>query len=213
MAYVWDTNPIATAVGVAWNSIVQGGQATLAHLGAYLDSDYNAFWYPPAPVTPAALAAAAGTSLLGMLDTHYELGAIVIAQEAINGLDSSIHPWAIRQVGGGYAPGVPRGTLVIPTLDGSGNSTGAGSVVNQVLTTITLTPSTSTLAPGGTQAFTASGLDQFGNAMELPPTFAWAAVSGVIDQAGNYTAAATAGSDTVTVASGSVTATAAITIS
>ena len=212
MSYVWDVNPTATAIAVAWNSLVQAGKSTLAHIGAYLDSDFNAFWFPASPATPANLAQSAGASLIGMFATHYALGEIVLAQEAANGQDSSGHPWAIPQPGGGYLPGIPPGQLLIPALDANNNPTGAGTIVAQVLTSVAITPATATLAGGGTQAFTAAALDQFGNPMQVAQTFTWSAASGSIDQNGNYTAPAGPATDTVTVAAGSVSAIADVTI-
>ena len=54
------------------------------------------------------------------------------------------------------------------TDDGGLSTTSSVTVtVNQTLTSITVTPATPTLASHATQQFTASGIDQFGNAMTL----------------------------------------------
>ena len=64
--------------------------------------------------------------------------------------------------------------------------------VNQTLTAITVSPASVNLNAGGTQQFTATAKDQFGAAMALQPTFAWAATAGTISTAGLLTAPDTA---------------------
>ena len=132
MAHVWTpirSRPPWASPGTASSP----GRASdpRASRGAYLDSDYNAFWCSrPAPVTPAAFAAAAGASLLGMLDARYELGAIVIAREAING--PGFFDPSLGDPPGGRWPCPRRAArharCCSPPSNGSGNSTGAGSV-------------------------------------------------------------------------------------
>ena len=67
------------------------------------------------------------------------------------------------------------------------------------------------------EQFTATQLDQFGNAMGTPPAVSWSAASGAITSTGFYTpytlpSSAASGSDTVTASSGGFTATANVTI-
>src|SRR5712692_3863443 len=68
-----------------------------------------------------------------------------------------------------------------------------------VLTSITVSPSSASVATGGTQQFTATGLDQFGNPMSPQPTFTWS-VNGsgnTISSSGLFTAGSTGGCVTV----------------
>ncbi len=83
-----------------------------------------------------------------------------------------------------------------------------------VLTTITVSPSSASVQTGGTQQFTATGFDQFGNAMNPQPTFTWSVSGGgTISQSGLFTAGSIAGGPfTVTAASGSVSGTASVTV-
>jgi len=84
-----------------------------------------------------------------------------------------------------------------------------------VLTTITVSPSSASVATGGTQQFTATGLDQFGNPMSPQPTFTWSVSGGgTISSSGLFTAGANAGGPfTVTAAaSGGVSGTANVTV-
>jgi hypothetical protein len=81
-----------------------------------------------------------------------------------------------------------------------------------VLTTISVSPSSASVTTGGTQPFTATGLDQFGQPMNPQPTFTWSVSGGgTISATGVFTAGAV-GSFTVTATSGSVTGTASVTV-
>jgi subtilisin-like proprotein convertase family protein len=103
--------------------------------------------------------------------------------------------------------------FVVYVRDPSGNSaiSGVTVTVSSVLTSITLTPSTVTLATGATQAFQASGRNQFGQAMTSPPGFSWSVTGpGSIGSTGVFTAGS--GNATVVVTSGSVKAQASITV-
>jgi rhamnogalacturonan endolyase len=77
-----------------------------------------------------------------------------------------------------------------------------------VLARIAITPSTPSLAAGARQTFTATGYDQFGQPM--PANFAWSSARGTVDGAGAYAAPPTAGADTVTATSGSLSGSAAV---
>jgi hypothetical protein len=76
--------------------------------------------------------------------------------------------------------------------------------VGQVLTSITLTPSGTTVSvpASTTQSFMASGNDQFGNAMATQPTFTWSSTGAGTINAGSgvYTASASVGSTAIVTA-------------
>ena len=71
-----------------------------------------------------------------------------------------------------------------------------------VLTTLTVTPSSVTLAPNATQQFSASGLDQYGAAIPTTPT--WTATGGSIDTNGLYQAGNAEGTFSVTATDGTI---------
>ena len=100
--------------------------------------------------------------------------------------------------------------------DADGNSTTSTVIVtvSQTLTSISLTPSSANLNENGTQQFSATAYDQFGNAMSVQPTFAWSISAGVggVNSSGLYTAPGSAGSATVRATSGSVHADASVTV-
>jgi cyclophilin family peptidyl-prolyl cis-trans isomerase len=83
--------------------------------------------------------------------------------------------------------------------------------VTPTLTSIAIAPEAAVLAPDAAKTFTATALDQFGDAMsQQPASFAWSVTgTGVIDGAsGAYTAPVAAESATVTATSGGVSGTA-----
>ena len=86
--------------------------------------------------------------------------------------------------------------------------------VNQTLTSIVLTPASVNVADGGTQQFSASALDQFGNTMATQPTFTWTSTGpGSVNSSGLYSAPSSGtGSATVKAKSGSVSGTATVTV-
>ncbi len=106
-------------------------------------------------------------------------------------------------------------TFQVTVSDGSLSTTSSVNVVvSQTLTTVKISQSSITLLTGATQQFAASGLDQFGTAMSVAPAFAWSLASGAgtVSASGRYTAPATAGTATVKAASGTISATASVTI-
>jgi hypothetical protein len=85
-------------------------------------------------------------------------------------------------------------------------------IVDQTVTSITLSPTSLTMASSTTQQFTAKAFDQFGAAMSPVPTFTWSTTIGQISSAGLLTAPSTGGGGTVTVSSGAATNSAAVTV-
>ena len=100
------------------------------------------------------------------------------------------------------------------TITDMGGLTATSSVdvtVDQTLTSITVAPGTPTLASHATQQFTASGLDQFGSAMDLGAT-TWTATAGSIDNNGLFTAPYASATVTVTATSGLASGTTLVTV-
>jgi hypothetical protein len=99
---------------------------------------------------------------------------------------------------------------------GASNTTTVAVTVQQTLTHVTVTPANAEVPDGTTKQFTATALDQFGNALTTQPSFSWslaAGAAGTIDPAsGIYTAPASGvGADTVRATTGGVTGTTAVT--
>lgn len=177
---------------------------------------------PPTIATPAKIASqtatAANLSVLGAdnsgetsLTYNWSLaGGPASVNFSQNGSNAAKNTTATFQQAGTY-------TLKVTLTDPAG-LTVSGQVtvsVTQALTTVTVSPGSVTLAPGGTQQFTASGLDQFGNALAQTPSFTWSLGSGsrgTISNSGLYTAASTTGSAVVQVAAGGKSSTATVSV-
>jgi len=85
-------------------------------------------------------------------------------------------------------------------------------VVNLTVASINLLPNVLTLPTAGQQQFTATTVDQFGNSISPQPALTWTATNGSISTNGLYDAPATIVPVTVTAASGSVNASASVTL-
>jgi aryl-phospho-beta-D-glucosidase BglC (GH1 family) len=85
--------------------------------------------------------------------------------------------------------------------------------VEQTLTSVTVTPATTSIVVGGNQQFSAQADDQFGNALAVQPAFTWSVGNGgTVTATGLYAAPATAGTATAQAVTGGVSGHAAITI-
>ena len=105
---------------------------------------------------------------------------------------------------------------VVITNPGTGLMTTSSVVVNviQTLTSITVSPTNSTVVMGGTTTFTANGKDQFGNSMSPEPVV-WSGTEnfGTFTAAtATYDAGLAAGSDDITATNGAVSGTTQITV-
>jgi hypothetical protein len=103
------------------------------------------------------------------------------------------------------------------TITDAGGLTATSSVnvtVNQTLTSITVTPSSVTLAYGAKQQFSAQAFDQFAQPLAAQPSFTWSKVSGrgSISKTGLYTAPSRSGTAVIQAAAGGKSGTATITI-
>ena len=135
----------------------------------------------------------------------------------------SISPtWSVVAGGGTIGPtglftaGSTTGTYADTVKATSGGVSGTATVVVSAgaLASITLTPPSATLLINATQAFTAVGNDSGGNVVSITPTWTVVAGGGSISSGGLFTAGSTAGTftNTVKAASGSVNATATVTV-
>ena len=107
-------------------------------------------------------------------------------------------------------------SLLVTIRDAAGLSTTSSVVVNvnQVSTSVVVTPANASVVAGGTQQFTASAADQFGVTMTPQPSFTWSVGGGgTISSSGLFTAGGAAGGPfTVTAMAGGVSGTAAVTV-
>ena len=107
--------------------------------------------------------------------------------------------------------------LVTITDGGTLSTTSSVSViVDQTLTSITVSPASVSIPIGLSQPFSATGFDQFGDPLSVQPVFTWSVDAGSlgnVDAAGVYTAASTpTASDIVRATSGSKSGTATVNV-
>ena len=109
-------------------------------------------------------------------------------------------------------------TFTVTISDGTLSTTSSVNVaVEQTQTSVSVIPASVALAPNATQQFTATALDQFGQAMGTQPAFTWSLAplsAGSINSTGLYTAPATSGTATVLATTGTIyIGTASVTVS
>jgi hypothetical protein len=128
-----------------------------------------------------------------------------------NGTNAAKHTTVTFNRAGGYVFQV-----TIADVGGLSVTSRASATVVQTLTTIRLTPSSATVAPGGQVRFSAAGYDQFAIVLAKQPTFTWKVVSGLgtVNSTGLYTAPRTrTGTATVQASAGGVQARATVQVS
>ena len=142
-----------------------------------------------------------------------------------NGTVVAITPtWSVAANGGTissaglFTAGMTAGTFTNTVRAASGTIAGYASVTVTItappLASITLTPSSSTLAGGATQQFTAVGMDANGTVIAITPTWSVVANGGSISAAGLFTAGTIAGTytNTVRAMSGAIAGYASVTV-
>ena len=125
-----------------------------------------------------------------------------------NGTNAAKNVTATFAAGGTY-------TLRATISDGSLTTTSDVTVtVSQTLTSIAVSPATTTINIGTTKQFAAVARDQFGNAMATQPSFTWSVSSGggSITSTGLFTAPTSAGTSVVGAAVGTRSGSATVTI-
>ena len=125
-----------------------------------------------------------------------------------NGTNAAKTTTATFTIAGNY-------TFTVTVRDAAGLTTTdtVDVVVDPTATSIVVTPPTATISYGGTQAFSASVLDQFTDPLAVQPGVAWSAGGGgSISEGGTFTAQTVGGPYTITATSGTVVGTASATI-
>ena len=111
--------------------------------------------------------------------------------------------------------------LLVTVSNGTQSATSSVAVtVAQTLSSTTVSPAAAALNENGTQQFTATAYDQFGNALTTQPSFTWSLASGVgsVNASGLYTAPGGTGSASIEAGyplagGGAVSGTGAVTVS
>jgi len=182
----------------------------------------------PLPTVVAA-AASSANPVTGTTTTLSGLGASTVYNES-----SLTYTWAATSVpSGASAPSFsPNGTNAAKSSTATFNGAGAytlqvtiadpaGSTVtssvnvtiNQTLTSVALSPASSSLSSHGSQQFVATARDQFGAVLAAQPGFTWSNTGvGSVNSSGLYSAPYASGTATVKATTGSVNGTAGVTV-
>jgi len=107
-------------------------------------------------------------------------------------------------------------TLTVTVKDSQGNTatSSVSASVSQVLTSITVSPTSASVLPNNTRQFSATAADQFGTGLSSQPSFTWTTSGGgSISTSGLFTAGgSTGGPFTITAAASSKSGTASVTV-
>jgi hypothetical protein len=144
-------------------------------------------------------------------------------RDANNNVVAITPVWSIAAGGGTisasglFTAGAAIGTYTNTVVATSGAVSAASTVVVTTgsVATITVSPSSATLAQGGTQQYTAVGRDAANNVVTITPVWSVEAGGGTISASGLFTAGTTPGTftNTVKATSGAISGTATVTVS
>jgi regulation of enolase protein 1 (concanavalin A-like superfamily) len=129
------------------------------------------------------------------------------ASFSVNGTNAASSTTATFQQAGTYVFKV-----TITDADGLSVTSSVTVVVAQTLSSVVVSPTPANLTAGQTQQLSATGYDQFGNAMSTQPTFTWALASGggTVSSSGLYTSPSSGTLAQVTATTGSLSGTASV---
>ncbi len=102
--------------------------------------------------------------------------------------------------------------VTITDLGGQTTTSAASVTVNQTVTSIAVSPSSASITAGGTQQFTATGQDQFGQPITNPSVTWSLSGPGSLSDGGLYSPAYASGAATVTATSGAIFNTASVNV-
>lgn len=190
----------------------------------WLDVETSNSWRSDVTLNVAALSGAIDylgsvvqVSSLGFYSTSYQWGVITGGSTAFRAYPSWVAGAASASGAAANCagPGFTGGSVTLAQYPSGGFDADLRcSTSTPVLTTITVSPASASVQTGGTQQFSATGLDQFGNALNPQPAFTWSVSGGgTIGASGLFTAGSIAGGPyTVTAASGSVSGSVSVTV-
>ncbi|WP_224367308.1 beta strand repeat-containing protein [Hyalangium versicolor] len=173
-------------------------------------------------VQPGALASIEVTPNNTTLSIHGTQQFTAIGKDSAGNIVPVSVTWGVLDGGGSIDPtglftaGTTPGVFTNTVRASNGTLSGFATVTVQpgALASIELTPASATLEIKGTQQFTATGKDSAGNTVPVSITWSIANGGGSVDAAGLFTAGTVAGSfaQTVKASSGSLSATASVTV-
>jgi autotransporter-associated beta strand protein len=182
-----DTGPYVAVVASATPATVAGTSTALSVLGADAGGESGLTYSWTVLSKPA-----------GALNPTFSL----------NGTNSAKNTTATFFQAGSYSFNV-----TITDAGGLSTTSSVNVTVNESLTSIVVAPANNTIETATPQPFTATALDQFGQAMAAQPAFTWSVTGvGSIDTSGLYTAPGAPGSATISATSGLVVGSTSLTV-
>ena len=144
-------------------------------------------------------------------DAHDNVVAITPTWSVVNGggtINSGSGVFTAGSTAGSYAN-------TVKATSGAISGTASVTVTAGALASIAISPTSTTLAPNGTQQFTVTGKDADNNVVPVTPSWSVVAGGGTISNSGLFTAGTTAGTytNTVVATSGTLAAVATVTVS
>ena len=224
-AYDYGYNAAADSYAAAVSAFAALGLSTSpAGSPWWLDVEISNSWRTDVTLNVAALSGAvyylgsvARVASLGFYSTSYQWGVITGGTTTFSAYPSWVAGAA--DAAGATAncagPGFTGGGVTLAQYPSGGFDADLRcSTATPVLTTITVSPATTSVATGGSAQFSATGFDQFGSPISPQSPFTWSVSGGgTVNGSGLFTAGAAAGGPfTVTASSGTVSGTASITV-
>jgi len=216
----WQSDNTSSAI-VSASGIVTGLAAGTANItatvGAVVSTPLALTINPPTltsiVITPGIFSVAAGQT--------YQLSALGIYSNGASQDVTAQATWSSNSgsltVAGGLATGVSAGSATITAAIGSVSGSASGTTTAAVLNSITVTPSTASIAIGQTQAFTATGVFSDSSSTDMTKSVTWSSGNtnwATINSSGVATGVGNSGSSavTITAAAGAVSGTASLTV-
>ncbi len=208
-----DTTTLSAIVPAANISLPNNVLVTIVDTGGFSNGEPFAVVTPTlvvSGVSPISATAGASATLVLTGDGFYagtiaQLNGITLTTTPVSSTEASaLLPSNTFTVVGSY-------TLTVKNPGGT-PAVFAFSIVTGPLSQIAVSPNPATVTLGGSQAFSATGQDAFGNTV-TGLTFTWGiSGAGQIDAAGNYTASTVAGMFSVLASSGNITGSAMVNV-
>ena len=163
-------------------------------------------------VNPSSFSIAAGQTKQLKASGVYTDGSVLDVSSQTTWTSSATN--VVTVSASGLATGASQGSATITATVGSVSGTASATVTPATLTSITVTPSTASIAMGQTQAFTANAIFSDGSSTDITSSAVWSSSASSIasvDVAGLATGLAS-GSASITATSGTVSGSASLTV-
>ncbi len=222
-AFDYGYNAAADSFGDARAAFATLGlSASPAASAWWLDVETSNSWRSDVELNIAALQGEAeylrsvGVSAVGIYSTQYQWNVITGGSSAfasnrswVAGASDATAAAALCGGAGFTGGGVALAQYISNGFDADIRCSDAAPV----LTSIAVSPTSTSLAVGASQQFAARADDQFGRPLSVQPSFAWTATGGTISQSGLFTAGSTTGGPfTVTAAASGVSGSATVSV-